>query len=1021
MSKVELPRQLKQLFERSELEAPLLALVDKVSIILADNKLAFFPDYTDHGIDHTNCVLRSEVGLIPNVVWEKSTNDSYPRLLCDIDVVMLVGATLLHDLGMHLTPSGFLELISPDSRFRPLTWFNDRHEGHSPDIEWNSLWLEFDREARRFSTRELANIVGEPSALSWKYNGLPENPAEWQRNHHLIVGEFVRRHHPRLAHEIAIYGFPGIPVGSGAGQFPAMGQEGHALADWADLIGLIARSHGLSLRVCKDYLNFHHAYRDNPRPMGSAVFYPMALLRVADYFQIDRRRAPAVLLKLRNPQSTTSVQEWLKHSVVRHIGAAADPRGKMITVGADLSLSLYLQLRALLDALQSELDHSTAVLDEVYGTQTEIGLNQLNLAVRRIYSNLYSPAYLDSLPYIPDDTGFSSDPKLLSLLVGPLYGLYPGVAVRELMQNAADAVRELEAWCATRGMDIQSLELHEQEQEILVEFVRREDGSWFLRVQDKGIGMKADTIRNYFLRAGASFRSSSDWIKEFVDRQGRSRVTRAGRFGIGVFAIFLLGPSFRMWTRHVSSEKSEGYAIDATANSHLIEVTRVDNLRIGTAIEVEISSEAADLLQLGRRSDHKFVGLATDWFCWEWPRIAKRLLREGVSYELKQEYSLPVTNSELPPEWCVIKPEGYDSIYWTFANAPALSCNGLRVASPEAVGLSDAQFSWPEEKIDLAAPNIALEDRNGKLPLTIQRYRLSRETLPFLDHLVTDVVLSFIAHSLIYGPASCDEALETLRRHPLQTRNLEGMLGAELFSFGRLRWCATGTEAVPADAALFPLLKADSYIVWGTLSSKSGVSRRQLFRENVPTLAAIPILEGHSVLSSPTTRDFDTQTTAILTELLEQGAGALSDKFVSSKVLVSVAPYLDFGTSTTMDRPRKPSVWRRIIHSEYSRRWFEASTNTRATTPSLSALITSVESDFYGIIYAAEVKLKTEKSSSPSHLARLWNECLGPNPMPFDMSARNELILRGSEHPGLKRHIDAWRRMRHDGSIIKQA
>ena len=36
--------------------------------------------------------------------------------------------------------------------------------------------------------------------------------------------------------------------------------------------------------------------------MGTAVLYPMALLRVADYLQIDRQRAPAVLLQLRSPK-----------------------------------------------------------------------------------------------------------------------------------------------------------------------------------------------------------------------------------------------------------------------------------------------------------------------------------------------------------------------------------------------------------------------------------------------------------------------------------------------------------------------------------------------------------------------------------------------------------------------------------------------------------------------------------------------------------------------------------------------
>ena len=62
----------------------------------------------------------------------------------------------------------------------------------------------------------------------------------------------------------------------------------------ADLIGLTARSHGTSLRVCKSYLESSPLYLGTPTPMGTAVLYPMALLRVADYLQIDRQRAPAV-------------------------------------------------------------------------------------------------------------------------------------------------------------------------------------------------------------------------------------------------------------------------------------------------------------------------------------------------------------------------------------------------------------------------------------------------------------------------------------------------------------------------------------------------------------------------------------------------------------------------------------------------------------------------------------------------------------------------------------------------------
>lgn len=134
MAKIEFPKPLKQLLEDSDLQAPIRALADRAGEILADNKLAFFPDYTDHGTDHINRVLKSEVELVPKQIWEDSKRDSAPRLLGDADAAVMTGATLLHDIAMHLRPDGFRELVRKESRFRPLPWFRESQEGHSPDI-----------------------------------------------------------------------------------------------------------------------------------------------------------------------------------------------------------------------------------------------------------------------------------------------------------------------------------------------------------------------------------------------------------------------------------------------------------------------------------------------------------------------------------------------------------------------------------------------------------------------------------------------------------------------------------------------------------------------------------------------------------------------------------------------------------------------------------------------------------------------------------------------------------------------
>lgn len=1058
MAKIEFPKQLKQLLVGSDLEAPIRTLADRVGEILADIKLQFFPDYTDHGIDHVNLVLKSEVELVPKEVWDWCQKDSDQHLLCDADAAVMVGATLLHDIAMHLCPDGFRELVGKDSRFKPLPWFIESHEGHSADRHWHEMWEDYVREARRFSDRDLANIIGEESARAWKFHELPEDAGRWERNHCLVIGEFIRRHHARLAHEIAIYGFPGLPAGSGEHQFPAMGkEEGHSLMRFADLIGMTARSHGMSLRVSKTYLE--HQYSGSPRPMGTAALYPMALLRIADYLQIDRQRAPAVLLQLRNPQSPISVLEWQKHRAVQYIGPATDPRGKMVTVSTDLSLSLYLQLRDLLAGLQAEMDHSTAVLDEAYGARTDLGLNQLNLSIRRVYSNLESPAFRDSLPYVPKQTGFTADPNLLTLLVEPLYGKEPSVGVRELMQNAVDAVCELDVWCAAHGKTVESLDLPEQGGDVLIEFIERVDGSWFLRVRDRGIGMTSDTIQNYFLRAGASFRRSKEWAKEFLDERGQPRVTRAGRFGIGAFAVFLLGPSFRLWTRHVSADISMGYMIEASINSQLIEVKRMDAPSIGTMIEVDLSSETVKALNL-KEQETKFGKFSTnsppqiDWYCWDWPKVKKRVVRGLKIKSLGQKYTCPVRKKKLPPDLAVIHPDGFDAVYWAFDNMPKLSCNGLMIANPTN-GLTEAGFNWPDET-QLKAPRVAIIDSGANLPLTTQRYALSQKTVPFIEMLARDVTLSFIAHALICGPSSRTDAFTLRPEHPLRlkqqdsSRYMDDKFNLRLVE-KPLDWCVTSTEMIPADPWLYTLLGTESCTVFGVLSQKGVSLNKFLADENElleqKTIKADGAIYSHygiinhdddndKIFEEP--QDISTLATQMLSDLARLGASNLGCEVVGCRTLVSSNKEFNLESNELMHWEELARDADLVIDTIFGtkepysdRRWYEAITGSFTADKSFENVLKPIENVFRDdnehphpwristvpeFLYVTELLTRKVGSSPETLIAKIWYECLGARAIPFDPAAREALIADGCKHPELKRHIEAWKEMKRTGS-----
>jgi len=211
-----------------EKDAGLSAAVNQSFVLfepwLTHSGMPFFPGFTDHSPRHITDVLNTAASLI--------SDESYELLTAD-DVAALCIATLLHDCGMHLTHDGFRALIE-DTTGSPVTGFND-----SP---WKQLWTEYLAEARRFGQDKLMAIFGETEPVrtdAIDYNNLSERDV-------LLIGEFVRRHHTRLAHEIAITGVPSRSLT----KLELTGFNSNI----RDLAGLIARSHGMPIRSTFSYL-----------------------------------------------------------------------------------------------------------------------------------------------------------------------------------------------------------------------------------------------------------------------------------------------------------------------------------------------------------------------------------------------------------------------------------------------------------------------------------------------------------------------------------------------------------------------------------------------------------------------------------------------------------------------------------------------------------------------------------------------------------------------------------------------
>jgi molecular chaperone HtpG len=728
---VQIPEKFDDILKRNQkLHGAVMLSVTEFEPWLRLSGTPFFPEYTDHGPKHLSDTLATSSGIIRDEAWSAITS---------ADIAVLTLAVLLHDCAMHLSEDGFVALVKPGTGRATIEVLGD--------ASWTSLWVDFLGEASRFDARKLFALFGDTEPA----RNPGSDPKAWTTRDKLLIGEFLRRHHARLAHEVAIWGVPT------SADKPLRLKE--TPEDIADIAGLVARSHGQPIRSCFPYLLKRYDIREYK---GIHSVFLMTVVRIADYLQVQSDRAPEQVLRVRQLRSPISRGEWKAHDSVRDIRSTHEDPEAIFVDAAPKEVRTYLKLKNLLEGIQDELDGSWAVLGEVYGRYDK--LNQLGLGLRRIRSNLDDgQAFAASVPYVPCRAAFeAADADLLNLLIEPLYGHRPEIGIRELVQNAVDACRELRDHFDQRP-NLPALDLPVQDADVVVTLEEGEENhTGWLEVADQGIGMTADVIHNYFLKAGASFRRSDSWRRSHEDESGKSRVLRSGRFGIGVLASFLLGDQVEVSTRNVDASPDEGISFKASIDSSEIELRRCSR-PVGTTIRIRISREEIwkSLSQSGYDwpEGRKTGPAAWDWYCLSDPKVVRRFKRnKGPQESLKQLFSLPLPKSSMPESWHQISHPDYSEIHWTYRKIPRLTCNGIKVVEPSASEW-DYYYTrdpihglWETYRLTLLCPNVSVFDPDGHLPLLLQRTGPATPKYPFHENLLSDVVKDLLAFVLVNAP-----------------------------------------------------------------------------------------------------------------------------------------------------------------------------------------------------------------------------------------------------------------------------
>ena len=473
----------------------------------------------------------------------------------------------------------------------------------------------------------------------------------------------------------------------------------------------------MDLRPCVDYLK--KKYGTFMAPAGVHAPFLMAVLRVADYLQIQKGRAPEARLRVQSLRSPVSRREWHRHALDAQVTWEHEDPETIHVIVDPPDVESYLGIHSHLTGLQRELDHSWAVLGEVYRDQP------LLLTKRRVRSRILDPDFRPSANYIPRRGSFGvSDARILNLLVKPLYGANLSFGVRELVQNAVDAVRE------RRHLDRGAEDRLAEGAGVLVTL---ENERAELCVADVGIGMTVDTVLNYFLKAGASFRESATWRQSFLSAQGNSTVLRSGRFGIGALSAFLLGDRIKVSSRHMREEN--GIEFEAGIDTDPIELKRC-NRPVGTTVTVSLTPAALQFLKEDTGN--------WDWYLLPQPVVVRRMVPGGPLKDERPRF--PEPPGSLPAGWVFTEGRNDVDVLWKRdIHSPAVTAlNGLfvGVSEPKAVEMPGGDPFW--------YPQCCIFDRNGFVSISLDRTRIDdwRLSAEFL----TAYYENLIANALVFGP-----------------------------------------------------------------------------------------------------------------------------------------------------------------------------------------------------------------------------------------------------------------------------
>lgn len=424
----------------------------------------------------------------------------------------------------------------------------------------------------------------------------PDNlPHEIMEN---IVPDILRRLHAERAEELAAQSW------SAADGSPVYLIEDSDLRHfYGPTIGQVAHSHWWSVQ------KLEHELSEDLGAFAVRTLHRVdkvklaCLLRVADALHLDSRRAPRFLRAITRPSGFSSLHWSFQERLARpHIELDAVVFTTGQPFGREDAEAWWLAYDTL-NAVDRELRDVDLLLQsrgrEVLKARRVKGAGSPEVLARSVQTRGWRPVdarlQVSDVPRIVENLGGSK-----------LYGDDPTVALRELIQNSADAIQARRKY-QKRPIDWGLITLD----------LRQEGDSFWLIIEDNGIGMSEQVMTGPLLDFGTSFWRSPQAMEEFPGLMAAG-MQAIGRFGIGFFSVFMLGSVVRVYSRRCDKGQETGRLLEfrgGTSTRPILSPEPGEPVPIdgGTRVEVLLKTnphETGGLLQISAYSKH-FMSLST--------------------------------------------------------------------------------------------------------------------------------------------------------------------------------------------------------------------------------------------------------------------------------------------------------------------------------------------------------------------------------------------------------------------------